>query len=405
MTDRMAVSVVVVSRGRPASLAVTLKGLEYQRHDRFELIVVSDLAPADRPPTRLAPRWIRFDEANLSRARNLGIAAARGEIVAFCDDDAVPEYGWLDALSAPFADPAIGAAGGFVRGRNGVSFQWRCSVFDRCGRDFAQAVDPAAPTVFAPDAARFLKTVGTNCAFRRTALTGIGGFDEAFRFFLDEADVNLRLSQAGWSAAIVPLAEVHHGFAAGPLRTRRRVPTSLFEIGASLAHFLNRHAAPADIAPRLDEFRAEQRRRLRQHHLIGQLDGPAMRRLLQGLEDGFADGACRTAGPARFADCAEGGFVPAPRIASGRRVCLVGGPVRRGAAVARAREAAARGDEVTLILVEPTPRPLAVRFGGDGVFRHRIGLLGKSERTRRRRIATPAARVRAERARIAAQRG
>ncbi|MCB2123539.1 MAG: glycosyltransferase, partial [Rhodobacteraceae bacterium] len=67
-------------------------------------------------------------------ARNLGLAAAAGEIVAFIDDDAVPEPRWLARLTAPFADPGIAAAGGFVVGRNGISFQWRASCADSHGR-------------------------------------------------------------------------------------------------------------------------------------------------------------------------------------------------------------------------------------------------------------------------------
>ncbi|MHA3979578.1 glycosyltransferase family 2 protein [Halovulum sp. GXIMD14794] len=403
MSDRLAVSVVVVSHGRPDSLAVTLKGLEYQRHDRFELIVVSDLAPEARPACRLEPRWIRFTERNLSAARNLGISASRGEIVAFIDDDAVPEFGWLDALTAPFADPSVGAAGGYTRGRNGVSFQWRCTVFDRTGLDHAHPVEGSAPVLFRPAPDRFLKTVGTNCAFRREALAAIGGFDEAYRFFLDEADVNLRLSEAGWSAAIVPLAEVHHGFAAGPLRTERRVPTSLFEIGASLRHFLARHAPTETIAPRLDAFRAEQRRRLLGHFMIGQLDSRGLKRLMGELEEGIEEGALRAAQTALIAPGA-GTFQPAPSPASGRRRIFTCGLLSRPGVEDDARSAAAAGDEVTLIAVEPSHRPLVVRFGPDGIFRHRLGLLGKSERHDPRRIAKPATRIEAERVRVSAQR-
>lgn len=404
MSDRLAVSVVVVSHGRPDSLAVTLKGLEYQRHNRFELIVVSNLAPEARPACKLAPRWIHYTERNLSAARNLGILAARGEIVAFIDDDAVPEYGWLDTLTGPFADPSVGASGGYTRGRNGVSFQWRCAVFDRTGQDHPRRIEGTAPVVFAPDPEIFLKTVGTNCAFRREALAAIGGFDEAYRFFLDEADVNLRLSEAGWSAAIVPQAEVHHGFAAGPLRTARRVPTSLYEIGASLRYFLARHAPAVAIPPRLDAFRQEQRKRLLGHHQVGQLDGRGLRRLMGELEDGFADGACRAAQAADITPVTEP-FQPAPHPASGQRRLFVSGPLARRGIEDAARAAAADGDEVTLVSVEPSHRPLVVRFGPDGVFRHRMGLLGKSERDAPRRIMPFAARVTGERARIAAQRG
>jgi GT2 family glycosyltransferase len=59
-----------------------------------------------------------------------------------------------------------------------------------------------------------VKTEGTNCAFRRDVLAGLGGFDPAFRYFLDETDVNLRLAEAGARTVIVPRALVHHGSAA-----------------------------------------------------------------------------------------------------------------------------------------------------------------------------------------------
>ncbi len=404
MTEGPSVSLIIVSNARPDALALTLKALEYQRYAHFEVIVVSDLEPATRPASRLEVRWIDFADRNISVARNLGLAAARGSLVAFCDDDAVPEFGWLAALVEPFARDDVGAAGGFTRGRNGVSYQWKAVEFDRTGADYKIEVPSDRPTVFAPRPDRFPKTVGTNCAFRRDALSGIGGFDGAYRFFLDEADVNLRLAQDGWSAAIVPGAEVLHGFAKGPHRTARRVPTSLFEIGASLAHFLAQHATEAQIAARLDAFRAEQRKRLLQHHGLGLLDGPALRMLLGTLEDGFRQGAERKQQLSVFA-ADPGPFVATPRPANGQRQMILADGLSPTAALAEAAATAKTGTEVTVLRPEPTHRALVVGFQPQGYFLHRFGLLGRSDRAGPRRFARTSRRIKDELRRIQTQRG
>ena len=120
------VSVVIVSRHRAPGLRRCLTGLAQLYYPNFEIVVVADpdgIAAArdwagDRP-VKLAA----FDEPNISTARNLGIAQAAGDLVAFIDDDAAPEPTWLDHLCAPFQDPKVAASGGFVRGRNGKSRQ------------------------------------------------------------------------------------------------------------------------------------------------------------------------------------------------------------------------------------------------------------------------------------------
>ena len=128
MTHAPPVSVVVVSHGRPDALARCLTSLTQLSYPAFEIVVVADKAGLDRLD-RIATLFRRikrqrFDSANISHARNLGIAQAAGEVVAFIDDDAVAEPLWLHHLAAVFEDERVMSAGGTVLGRNGISVQW-----------------------------------------------------------------------------------------------------------------------------------------------------------------------------------------------------------------------------------------------------------------------------------------
>ena len=308
MTGGPGVSVVIVNHTRREELALTLKALEYQRYRRFEVVVVSDMDAAARPASPLGVRWVRFEERNISAARNLGIAAARGEVIAFIDDDAQPEFCWLEALVAAFDMPEVGAAGGWVRGRNGVSWQWRTVEVDAEGWDHP-VESGEGMKVFAPRADRWVKTVGTNAAFRRVALAQAGGFDEAYRFFLDEVDLNRRVAEAGWSTAIVPRAEVLHGYAAGPHRTSRRVPRDLFEIGASQAAFVARTGTGEAVAR---EQTREQEHRLGRLFDLGLLSGRRRTWLLDRYRAGRTEGAAREVAIPPVAAAAAANF-PASR--------------------------------------------------------------------------------------------
>ncbi|MDA0962996.1 MAG: glycosyltransferase family A protein, partial [Proteobacteria bacterium] len=133
----VALSIVVVSRGRPDGLMRCLTAIAQQRHAPFEVIVVADPAGVARVrqwPQAGHVKIVPFDEANISAARNAGIAQAAGEAVAFIDDDAVPEPTWAGRMAAAFADQGVAAAGGFVLGRNGISWQWRAQSVDGAGR-------------------------------------------------------------------------------------------------------------------------------------------------------------------------------------------------------------------------------------------------------------------------------
>ena len=98
------VSVVVVSRDRPDALYLCVLCLSQVQYNAFEIVVVADakgLAALDDFKGKI--KAVQFDDANISMARNIGIVHSAGEIVAFIDDDAVPEPTWLTYLTAPFS--------------------------------------------------------------------------------------------------------------------------------------------------------------------------------------------------------------------------------------------------------------------------------------------------------------
>ena len=284
-----AVSVIIVSRGRPDALRLCLLGLSQLSYPDFEVIVVADTASAAGIDESLTIKHVPFEPPNISAARNAGIAVAAGNIIAFIDDDAVPEPTWLTYLTAPFAQENVAAAGGYVIGRNGISYQWMARMVFPDGE--ATDIDPAPveTTILTGEQGRAIKTEGTNMAVRRDVLHQLGGFDEAFAFFLDETDLNMRIAAMGLSTAIVPLALVHHGYAASDRRTATRVPRDLTQIGASTAVFQRKHSKTASpLRPR-----NAQRARLLRHMVAGDMMPGDVGRLLKGFDRGWLDGMAR----------------------------------------------------------------------------------------------------------------
>jgi glycosyltransferase involved in cell wall biosynthesis len=130
MTNRAAarppaVSVIICcyTTARVALLRDAVASVQAQTLPPVEIVVVVDHNPE---LFALAVRELRClgvtvvessGEPGLSDARNTGIAASRGELVAFLDDDATAEPDWLARLVAPFADPRVAVAGGAVDAR------------------------------------------------------------------------------------------------------------------------------------------------------------------------------------------------------------------------------------------------------------------------------------------------
>lgn len=371
-------SVIVVSRGRPEALARCLRGIAALDGGPFEVVVVADPAGiAAVAAYRERIKAATFDEANIARARNIGLGLAAGEVVAFIDDDAVPEPTWAMRLLAPFADARAGAAGGPVIGRNGISLQWGPAAADRLGQRRPLQTHPTEVQVHRGAAGLGIKTEGTNMAFRRDLLCRIGGFDERFAFYLDETDVNLRLGALGTPVAFVPGAVVHHGFAASARRREDRVPRDLRQIGASLAVFLRKHGT--DPATRRAAEAAAQRRRLLRHMVAGRIEPRDVGRLMAGFEAGWDEGLARAEVAVEIGAVPE--FLPfGPGGVRARRV--LSGPLRDAVRLrAEAAARAAEGAVVTLILLSRTAQYHRVGFRPAGYWEQAGGLYGRSLRS------------------------
>jgi len=399
------VSVVIVSRDRPEALRRCLIGVGQLRYPDFEIVVVADEAGCEAVAQLALQDRIKcvpFQERNISAARNAGIAVAAGTVIAFIDDDAVPEPTWLSHLIVPFQASPVAAAGGYVIGRNGISFQWKARDISADGRSRPIDLDTEEPTILRPRAGHGIKTEGTNMAFRRAVLVRQGGFDTAFRFYMDETDLNLRLAAEGSETAIVPRAQVHHGFAAGPYRRHDRVPTHLGEIGASTAVFLRKHGGQLDRSLRIAEERAVQKRRLLEHMVAARLLPGDVGRILSSFDAGVAEGERRQLGRGGEFSETPPVFLPfRPETADAGSKTILGRPLNRARRLTEAAAASAEGHTTSLYIFSPTARFHRVRFIEPGFWLQEGGLWGRSDRSdplfrlwrRRARLSREVARV------------
>ena len=284
MTPR--VSVVVNTYNRAASLATTLEALEHLEHPQFEVVVVN--GPSTDGTDQLLAKYrgrIKVGhcaERNLSASRNIGIRMSAGDVVAFIDDDAYPDPGWLDALSGAYVDEVVAAAGGPTFDHTGYGLQAAHSLADHLGEAWAEMGSGADATDYYsfPYSDRFIYTIGTNSSFRRDLLTSIGGFDEEFAYYADEADVCCRLADSGYVVRALDDGFIYHKFLPSEMRYRSDVVNDWSQVLKSRFYFALKHGQPlhsfAEICTSLSEFVARIRARVHADFAAGSLSAEAV---------------------------------------------------------------------------------------------------------------------------------
>ncbi len=196
------VSVVICAYNAERTMRPCLESLKRLDYPNFEVVIVDDGSrdrtaeiSMDFPEFRL----IRQPNKGLGVARNVGMQAARGEIIAYTDSDCVVDPHWLMLMVRSMTENNFDGCGGPNYAPHEDGWVEACC-----------AASPGAPchVLVAEDRAEHL--AGCNMVFTRAALTKVGGFDPQFMAAGDDVDVCWRMLGAGLKLGFSPAAFVWH---------------------------------------------------------------------------------------------------------------------------------------------------------------------------------------------------
>jgi GT2 family glycosyltransferase len=246
------VTVAVCTRDRTDDLRRCLAAVQRLDPPPFEVVVV-DNAPRTEETRRLLHeefpgfRYVREERPGLNNARNRAILEARGEILAYTDDDVVVDRRWVGAISQAFAgEPDIGAVTGLV-----VPLQLEHEgqlLFERVGgfqKGFIRRRACIGSKRVLPW--QWLGTgqfgTGANMAFRRSIFAQTGWFDPCLDVGTPtngggDLEIYMRVLKAGWTLLYDPAVLVRHRHR----RTRKELERQLADFGIGFRCYLERVA-------------------------------------------------------------------------------------------------------------------------------------------------------------------
>ena len=210
------VSIIIITRNRPFLLRHSIERVLNQPYPHKELIVVDSSSNDESEhivaqyPEVISVR-LRGQHNNMPQARNAGLAAASGDILAFIDDDAMVQPGWLAALLKTYHDETIGAVGGRI-------IEMPEPHCDEVRGSPRFLIKPSGRVIgknrgaFSAEDAEVDHLIGCNMSFRREVIEQVGGFDPNYKLtnLREETDICIRVKKAGWHIMFVPTMAVVH---------------------------------------------------------------------------------------------------------------------------------------------------------------------------------------------------
>jgi O-antigen biosynthesis protein len=210
-------TVVVCTRDRPIRLERALRAIRGSLRAPDEILVIDNASQPGRAAEiaqRLGARHAHEPVTGLNRARQRGVGLAAGEILAFTDDDAVPDPGWTEAVARAFGEnPDVDALTGLVlplelETESQLAFEAYGGFRRGLERRFVRASEPRRPIALDFGNIGRLGT-GANMAFRRAALLRAGPFDPAL-------DVGTTVGGAGDLEMLFRMLKHGHGIVYEP---------------------------------------------------------------------------------------------------------------------------------------------------------------------------------------------
>ena len=195
------ITVVVCTHNGQKTIRKCLEGLSKIEYNKYEVLIIDDGSTDTVMETvnQFPFRSISTKPIGLSRARNLGMEKAKGDIVAYIDDDAYPDPHWLSYLAEAFASTDYAAIGG------PNLLPQRSNLLCECVNN-----TPGTATHVLITDIEAEHIPGCNMAFRKEYLASIDGFDAQFRTAGDDVDICWRIQQAGWKIGFCAAAVVWH---------------------------------------------------------------------------------------------------------------------------------------------------------------------------------------------------
>jgi len=217
-------TIAVCTRDRPEDLKLCLDSLLRQDHPRLDILVV-DNAPTSDATERLIEgsypevRYVREPRPGLDWARNRAVAEARGEIIAYTDDDVVADPGWAAALAEAFEDPQVMAVTGLVwpyelETEAQILFE-RYGGFARGFRRKYWRIDRESGEGSLGYIGAGKYGTGANMAYRRSIFEHVGLFDPALDVGTvtnggGDLEMFFRVLKEGYLLAYEPTAIIRH---------------------------------------------------------------------------------------------------------------------------------------------------------------------------------------------------